>query len=256
MLGVIGMVVCLAGIVCVWFAASHLQRVNSDVFGKLDQLVVQVDRRAEQARNAVGETRDLADELKQTLRDSATDLVAERVASLPEIDNLERRLASAMERADGLVQLSTSSMELIEELLVALGDFAFERNVNVRDSTELMASIQSTRESLANASERLSDIQGHLAQIRQKRAVAENLPQIMKLSLGIVAKLDVVQDQIAAFRGRLNKTKIRLRQLQNRLRTWIFGGQCLILLLIAWAGAGQYCLLAHGWRMLRPPSVE
>jgi hypothetical protein len=32
------------------------------------------------------------------LSDSATDRVAERVASLPKIDNLEQRLASAMER--------------------------------------------------------------------------------------------------------------------------------------------------------------
>ncbi len=57
------------------------------MFRQVDQLIAQVDRRAEQARDAVGDTRDLVDELKQTLRDSATDRVAERVASLPEIDN-------------------------------------------------------------------------------------------------------------------------------------------------------------------------
>jgi DNA repair ATPase RecN len=255
-LGVSGVVACLAGIVGVWFAASRLQRVNSEVFGKFDQLIAQVDHRADQARDAVGDTRDLVDELKQTLRDSASDLIAERAASRPEIDNLEQRLASAMERADGLVELSTSTAELIEQLLLAVGDFASQRNLNLRDSSELMASVQSTRQSLANASEHLSNVQGRLAEIRQKRDVEGNLSEIMKLSLGIVAKLDVVQEQLAAFRGRLDERKIRLNQSQNRLRTWIFGGQCLILLLIAWAGAGQYCLLVYGWRMLRPPSVE
>ena len=130
-LGVTGIVVCLAGIVGVWFVASRLQRTNSKVFRQVDQLIAQVDRRAEQARDAVGDTRDLVDELKQTLRDSATDRVAERVASLPEMDNLEQRLASAMERADGLVQLSTSSAELIEQLLVALADLASERDVDL-----------------------------------------------------------------------------------------------------------------------------
>ena len=239
----------------VWFVASRLQRANSNVFRQVDQLVAQVDRRAEQARDAVGDTRDLVDELKQTLRDSASDRVAERVASLPKMDNLEQRLASAMERADGLVQLSTSSAELIEQLLVALTDFASERDVDLRRSTELTASIQSVRESLGNASERLSEVQSRLAEIRQKGDVENNLPQILQLSLGIVAKLDVVQDQIAAFRERLDKTKIRLNQSQNRLRAWIFGGQFLILLLIAWAGAGQYCLLIYGWRILRRPAV-
>jgi uncharacterized coiled-coil DUF342 family protein len=255
-LGVAGIVVCLAGIVGVWLAASRLQRVNSEVFGKLDQLVAQVDHRADQARDAVGDTRDLVDELKQTLRDSASDLVAERVASRPEIDNLEQRLASAMERAEGLVELSTSTAELIEQLLVSLGDFASNRDLNLRHSTELVASIQSARQSLVNASKQLSDVQGRLAEIRQKRNVEDNLPQIIKLSLGIVAKLDVVQDQLAAFRGRLDERKVRLNQSQNRLSAWIFGGQCLFLLLIAWAGAGQYCLLVYGWWMLRPPTVE
>jgi hypothetical protein len=255
-LGVTGIVACLAGMVGVWLAASRLQRVNLEVFGKLDQLVAQVDRRAEQARDAVGGTRDLVDELKQTLRDSASDLVAARVASRPEIDNLERRLGSAMERADGLVELSTSTAELIEQLLLALGDFAYKRNLDLRDSTELMSSIQSARQSLANASEQLSDVQRRLAEIRQKRNVEGNLPQITKLALGVVAKLDVVQDQLATIRGRLGEKKIRLNQSQNRLRAWIFGGQCLFLFLIAWAAAGQYCLLVYGWRILRPPSVE
>ena len=80
-----------------------------------------------------------------------------------------------------------------------------------------------------------------------------NLSQITKLSLGIVAKLEVVQEQIAAFRTRLDETKIRLGQLQDRIRAWFLAAQCLIVLLIAWGGAGQYCLLVQGWRILRGP---
>ena len=52
-LGTTGIVACLAGIVAVWLAASRLQRVKLEVFGKLDQLIAQVDHRADQARDAV-----------------------------------------------------------------------------------------------------------------------------------------------------------------------------------------------------------
>jgi chromosome segregation ATPase len=246
----------LAGIVGVWFVASRLQQFNSKLFGQVDQLVAQVERRADQARDAVGETRDLVDELKQTLSDSATDRVAERMASLPKIDNLEQRLASAMERADGLVRRSTAAAELIEQSLVAFADFASESDVDLRRSSELKASIQSVRESLGNASESLSEVQSRLAEIRPNRQTQDNRPQIMKLSLGIIAKLDVVQNQMAAVVGRLNETKIRLSQLQNKLKSSIFLGQFLFLLLIAWAGAGQFCLLVYGWRILRPSRVE
>ena len=118
-----------------------------------------------------------------------------------------------------------------------------------------MATIRSTRESLANASERLADVQRRLAEIRQKRGVDVNLSEITKLSLGMVAKLDVVQAQIAAFRSRLDETKSRSAQLQDRIRSWILAGQCLILLLIAWVSAGQFCLLLQGRRLLRPPAA-
>ena len=157
-LGAIGIAVCLAGIAGVWIGASRLQQVNSRVFRQVDQLIVQVDQRATQARDAVGGTRNLVDALKQTLQESATGLLAERAASLPEIDNLERRLASAMERTDGLVEVSASTAELIEQLLATIGAVAPERSVDLKVSSELMATIRATRESLADASERLADV--------------------------------------------------------------------------------------------------
>ena len=256
-LGALGFVVCLAGIAGVWIAGSRVQQVNAEVFRQADELVVQVDRRAAQARDAVGGTRELVDELKQTLRESATELVAERVAervaSLPEIDNLERRLVSAMERADGLVQVSASTAELIEQMLATIGVIAAQRNVDLKGASELAATIRSTRESLANASERLADVQRVLVEIRQQRDVDVNLKQIAKLSLGMVAKLDVVQEQLTALRDRLEETRSRLGQLQGRMRAWVFAAQCLIALLIGWGGAGQYCLVLQGWRILRAP---
>ena len=157
-----------------------------------------------------------------------------------------------MERADELVEVSASTAELIEQLLATIDIIASERNVDLQSSSDLMATIRSTRESLANASERLADVQRRLAEIRQKRGVDVNLSEITKLSLGMVAKLDVVQAQIAAFRNRLDETKSRSAQFQDRIRRWILAGQCLILLLIAWVSAGQFCLLLQGRRLLRP----
>jgi hypothetical protein len=97
-------------------------------------------------------------------------------------------------------------------------------------------------------------VQRRLAEIRQKRGVHVNLSEITKLSLGLVAKLDVVQVQIAALRSRLDETKSRSVQLQDRIRSWLLAGECLMLLLIAWIGAGQFCLLLQGRRLLRPPA--
>jgi capsule polysaccharide export protein KpsE/RkpR len=256
-LGTLGFVVCLAGVAGVWIAGSRVQQVNAEMFRQADALVVQVDRRVTQARDVVGGTRELVDELKQKLRESAAELVAERVAervaSLPEIDNLERQLVSAMERADGLVQVSASTAELIEQLLATIGVIAAQRKVDLKGASELAATIRSTRESLAEASERLAEVQRILVEIRQQRDRDVNLKQIAELSFGMVAKLDLVQEQLTAFRDRLEETRSRLGQLQGTIRMWVFTAQGLISLLIGWGGAGQYCLVLQGWRILRQP---
>ena len=96
---------------------------------------------------------------------------------------------------------------------------------------------------------------GVSAEVRQKRSVDVNLSEIAKLSLGVAAKLDVVQSQIDLFRKRLDKTRSRSAQLQNKIRSWILAGKCLILLLIAWVGGGQFCLLLQGRRLLRQPTI-
>jgi chromosome segregation ATPase len=253
-LGAIGIAVCLAGIVGLWIGASRLQQVNSRLFRQVDQLIIQVDQRATQARDAVGGARDLVDALQRTLHESAAELVAGRVASLPQIDNIEQRLVSAVERTDELVTISASTAELIEQLLATIDAIASERSIGLHGSSELMATIQSTRESLVSASERLADVQRRLAEIRQKRGVDVNLSEITKLSLGLVAKLDVVQAQIAALGSHLDETKSRSARLQDRIRDWILAGECLILLLIAWISAGQFCLLLQGRRLLRRPA--
>lgn len=252
-LGVLGIAVCLAGIAGAWTVGSRLRQVNSSVFSQADRLVGQVERRTAQARDVIGGTRELIDELKQTLQDSAKKRLAERVSSLPEIENLERRAAAAMERADGLVQISASTAELIEQLLATAGTVAAERDVDLIAPSELMAAIRSTRESLAHASRRLADVERRLAEIRQQRDMDVNLSQITELSLGIIAQLDVVQERIVAFRSRLDEMRHRLGQLRDRISVWVLAGQWLIVLLITWGGAGQFCLLLQGWRILRTP---
>lgn len=255
-LGFVGVAFCLAGAAGVWMLGSRLQQVNSQVFGQVDRMVVQLDRRATQTRDVIVEARELVHQFQELWRDSGRDLIAERVMAMPEIENLELRLAGALERADGLIQVSAASAELIEQVIATVDASAAIKQVDPQVFSELLEAIRSTSESLAHASQRLADVHRRLEEIRRKRDVDVDFTQITKLLLGVISKLDVVQEQIAAFRIRLDETRQRLDRLQGKTRAWLFAGQCLILLLLAWGGAGQYCLLVHGWQILRRPKTR
>ncbi len=251
-LGTIGTVACVAAIVGSWYVAGRVQRVNSNVFKQADQLMVQIDDRAVQAGSAVHGTRELVEELKKTIRKSTEEFVAKQVLSLSENENLERRIASTMERADRLIEVSTSSAELLVQLFATIGTLAPEPSADARVSSDLLMALRSTNEMIAEALERLTEVQRRLEEIQQNREVDVNLAEIGKITLGIVTRLDVVQERIAVFRGRIAEMRQQCDKTHEKIAASIFAAQCLAVLVLLWIGVGQYCLLVQGWRILWP----
>lgn len=250
-LGILGIVLSVAGIAGAWYGGVRLRQINSQVFGHLEQALDQVDQRAARAGEAVGSARDLADELKQFLRDAAPALAAERFAASPEMNDLERRLAAAFERADGLIQGSAATAELLDQSLEAVASLASFASSSSRDSAERSSIVPVTSAAVDSARERLAEIQRRLADLRQTREAQVNAAEILKQCLGLVAQLEVVQERITAFRRHLGETRDRLNTFAASIRSGVLAGQCLMVLLCVWSGAGQYCLLVHGWRLWR-----
>lgn len=252
-LGLIGIVICLAGIGGVWIGASRLQQVNATVFDDVQRVVALVDQKAERAGEAAGSTRDLADELRETLRESVREAAETHMVSAPEVDDLRQRMAAAMKDAEGLLELSASAAEMFEQVAGSIDSLSMgQRNLS-ETSAQLLTTIRSTQDAMADASDRLANVGRRLDEIRQNRDAENNAEQIAQLSLAIVSRLDAVQQQLASFRERLDEVSNRLSRLRDRIETWIFLGQLVLLFLMFWIGAGQYCLLVKGWAILFRP---
>lgn len=254
-LGATGLVACCAAVPAAWIVGADVRQVASAVFGRAIELVARVDLRAGQAYEAVFNTRSIAEELKKTLRDASKEAVVERARSFAETNDLEQRLASAVDQEDRLLEVSASSAELMAQVLTLVGADPSGRLIEPENLAQLYAEIQATRATLATATERLSEVRRTLAENRDPPEIDVNRERVAQLTLGIVAKLDVVQTQLQAFRGRLEELERRLAQLSSRLSRWIFAAQVLLIVLLLWIAAGQYCLMRQGWRRSRRPST-
>jgi hypothetical protein len=248
--GALGIALSLLAMAGVWIGTSRLRQFNANVFSSTDEVVVRVDRWAAQAGDAVDETRTLTQDLTDAVREYVAERVQNGAATSAAADDVEQRLASALRNANDLLGLSTSATELIVQLL-AVVDKRTDGPAPGDGSPRLIDQIHAARTSLANASECMADLEQLLVEFREKRNVADNTEEITRISLNILAKLDVVQEHLTVLRGQLKEARGQLAELRDRIVAWIVFGRTLFLFLIVWIGAGQYCLAARGCRMLR-----
>ncbi len=248
--GALGITLSLMAMAGVWVGTSRLQQFNTNVFSCTDEMIVRVDQRAARARDAVDETRTLTQDLTDALPEYLGERVRNEVATSTAADDVERRLTSTLRDANDLLELSTSAMELIVQSLAVI-DKRKVGQLPAGGSPRLIDQIHAAQASLANASERMVDLEQLLVEFRNKRKVADDTGETRRISVDILARLDVVQECLTVLRSQLKGAREQLARLRDRIAAWILIGRILALLLIVWIGAGQYCLAARGCQTLR-----
>jgi chromosome segregation ATPase len=250
-LGVVGMVVCLAGIAGMWTASAKLQRLNTAVFAKMDDWVGRIDVRVTQAQSATENTCGLTEQLADTLRTKVAERVEARVEALPQVEELQGKLSDTMGEAAGLLELSASAAELIEGFVSGWEDVAAMRPEVQTRSAQLLETIEGTRRAIDAAAATLAELESRLDDLRQQKDVEENSRIIAQLAASILVRLDGVQQQLESFRDRLTEIRGDLDAFRGRIHRQILLGRILVVLVLVWFGLGQFFLAAHGWRLCR-----
>jgi chromosome segregation ATPase len=249
--GLVGVAACLAGAAGIAIAASRAQRLNATVFAQLDEWTMQIDGRVEQARVAAETTHGVTEELAETLRSAAAEAIESRVESQPRVEELERRLSGAMSEATGMLEASAAGAELFERFVRVWGEYAAARPQAAERSAELLAAIQGSQQAIEQATGMLADLQSRLDSVRGGEGTDEDSQRILKLAGGILMRLEVVQQQLRAFRERLQAMRDALDELRATVQGRIRLTAMLSGLVLFWFGLGQWFLAAAGWRWLR-----
>src|SRR4051794_16070875 len=116
-LGLLGTIACTAAVVGVWVISDRVRNTTEAVFARIDGSLVGIQRRAERTRDRVRDSATSTESIAAGLKEWTVREAGERLALKVNLAEKSERLLSVLERADGLLESSSSSAESVQQAL-------------------------------------------------------------------------------------------------------------------------------------------
>ena len=253
-LGGIGIAVCCASIIILWVASTRLARATDSLFVKLDRSLVAVRERVVQTEDRVQAAKITTEDVEKSLREWTRREAGQRVAARLDAGEKTERLLATLQQADHWLDVSESSLGLIQEMLAIAG------SIYAQDATalvgRLMEEIVSLRGQLAEVLETVTSLHERVTQASDEGSFGERGEQLLQLTLRIVATLGSIDSRLAKTEERVAVAQSRLQELKAGMQWWIRTitvGTSLLILLMA---AGQIALCRLAWSGIRSTNVR
>lgn len=249
LLGLIGGVGCIAAIAGVWIINARLSDTTETVFGTIDGSLVDIQERVAQTQNRVEGSKITTEGMEKSLRDWTKREVGERLALRLEVAEKTERLASALQQADDWLDVSESSVELVNQALsIGRSTGAPMENTSVDG---LVDDIATLRIQLAEATELVARVQELTGEAGEEKSLKEQIEKSVQVTLRLIATFGSVTSRLESFEGRLTKTRKDVPQLKATTLQWILVVAIVLTLFLAWMAAGQIALCLLAWKSFR-----
>src|SRR5262245_52124428 len=245
-LGGIGIVVCAATMIASWFVSVRIGRLTQTLSSKMDQSLAVVRQRVDRTRDRVAGATTTVKDVTETLRDWGRREAGQQLASRLNAAERTERLASALQQADGWLEVAQSSTERIQDLL------SINAATNVSSETtivsKLTADISGVRAQFADVMDLVAGLRDRIADATDETSAKERIEQAIQFALRVPGILGSINSRLETFEDRLSQIQSQLQDLETRTRRSILVitiGATLLALLMA---AGQVALCWLAWR--------
>jgi len=240
LLGVVGLVLCIAVLVIVWITNQRIKQLNENVFGKLDMSLLNVQQRVVQIQDRVAAAKITAGDVEQALRNWTKREMGQRVAvQVNALDKIER-LSSALQQADHWLDVSQTSIEGVQQVLSI--DPAAEARPVMTTIDELMNELAGFRSQMDEAIEFVAKSRERVANVTEEKSSEERGQQARQLIVRVVASLGSLDSHIEKINDRLSVAQSNTQELKARTQWWIRAAMIGVALLIVLMAAGQVAL--------------
>jgi flagellin-like hook-associated protein FlgL len=237
--GLIGLLLCIAGIIGCWLGHSEVARRVDRAFDRADASLVRASGNAEQVRKRLTETKTELRALQDREREGASQPPAEkgarRALSKKAITSLNPQLGEAHQALLTATEISVVANGLLDAVAeLPLAERAHVDVDRLHEASEQLAALKERMGKLSTLMEKVSPESDAEIGNESNRA-GEILERILLAVDEASNRIDSVREDVGAYHSSIN--------------LWLDRLAIAITVLLGWIGAGQFSLLIHGKKL-------
>jgi hypothetical protein len=244
-LGLFGVIACIAGGYAVWTISSRLQQANEKAFTRLDQGLATVESRVQRVSERVRQAKITTDEIKDKLKDWATLEVKERIAARFEIEKRTEKVAGQLQVADAWLESSAESVRDAQHLLEVGQSLGARADPAALDDvlghiTIVLGEVREAEEAVAEFRE--------FALVKEGEPEQNRLARALKLLARVLLTVTEADKRLERCVARLSEARDNTREMKERTSRTITLATIVCYVVLAWIALGQMALCWCGLR--------
>jgi hypothetical protein len=249
LMAVLGLLLCVGGIIGIWVGKSRVDAVGIAVFGTADETLAFVDIKLDRVKQVIERSRHRVSgisRIAERLKNAEAEARKDSEPLLQAVDEVYQELKSAESWLDSSHAVASGVSRVSEA--VASSDFAATRQESTGVAVAL--ELQQFADAVAAALAKLQAMRLELIELRDTGKLARDI------ALGILAR-------VADLDGRLANLAIRIENLDTRVATtrasyadlgqrlgrWTVVAAVVASVILMWFGISQIVTMAYGWRL-------
>lgn len=255
-LSVVGLLVCLAGMVGVWLLRGRVEAVVNGIFSAADKSLNLVDSTLDRVTLAVDDSRQRVSGISQAaqrLSELQADARKEGESLLQALDEVFQQLKTA----ESWLESSSAIAQGVSRVSEAVVSSQYAASHEESTGVALAQRVQ-------DVSEMIAEVLGTFQVLRQEIIELRDTGKLAReVAIKIVAHLADLDGRLARVSARLEKfdtkmanTKASCVLLGVRLHRWIVMAAVALTILLAWFGISQLSMMGHGWQIIQNQRVS
>ena len=243
-LGLLGILLCVAGITGLWYAKKRIDGVARQVFETTSESLSRVNRRLVDIGHAVDGAKISVDEIKENLKHRTTVAAKENLSSRLELEARVERLEGCLTKAELLLNTSTQTFQDIRQTLELCERLGLLVETEFLDLT--LGTLTHLQTDVQAAGVTVEDIRQRVRGEAPGIAAETGREQALQLTARLVATFGKFDKRLGQCSNRLSEAQNRVAELEavSHSRTFVLTITATILL--AWMGVGQFVLWRSG----------
>ncbi len=220
-LGGIGVVVCVVAVILLWIVSIRVGGAIASLFDRVDQSLVVVQQWGVEVNDrltAAAITTDDLEKALEKLQDRSLKEAGQRLAIRLDAAQKAERLASGLQQVDHWLEVTQSSMGLLQEICSIAQSTGASTDTTPFD--ELREQIESTRAQLAEAMEFVGKIQDRITDASDAGSPEARIDQAIHIAKRVIATLHSLGSPSGKFATRVLAAQDRSRELNARTQRW------------------------------------